>query len=137
MAEFTHASPCMPIMPMLSGCDAGKPPIPSSVCDTGMMRLLGELAHFVHRARQMMPCPARISGPLGRLDQLERALNSSGRALSGDVRHLRAAASQSNSHDDCCASFVMSMSTGPGRPDAARWNASLNAGAMSSTRVTR
>ena len=48
-----------------------------------------------------------------------------------------AAASQSNSHDPSCASFVTSTSTGPGRPVDAMANASRIAGAMSAARVTR
>ena len=36
IAWLTHASPCMPIMPKLSACDAGRQPIPSSVIATGI-----------------------------------------------------------------------------------------------------
>ena len=50
---------------------------------------------------------------------------------------LGAAPSQSNSHDACCASLVMSISTGPGRPDLAITKASRTARATSSARVTR
>ena len=47
------------------------------------------------------------------------------------------AAAQSTSQLDCCASFVMSISTGPGRPPRATANASRTAGATSSAVVTR
>ena len=36
-ASFTHASPCMPIMPRFSGCEPGKAPMPSSVIATGIV----------------------------------------------------------------------------------------------------
>ena len=42
---LTHASPCMPIMPRFSGCDAGKPPMPSSVGDDRDVGLFGERAN--------------------------------------------------------------------------------------------
>ena len=37
----------------------------------------------------------------------------------------------------CCASLVMSISTGPGRPERAMWKAWRSVGAMSCARVTR
>ena len=49
----------------------------------------------------------------------------------------KSAASQSNSQLPCCASFVMSTRTGPGRPPRATANASRIAGATSSGEVTR
>ena len=42
----------MPIIPRLSGCDAGKPPMPSSVIAIGHVRVLGERAQQRHRIRE-------------------------------------------------------------------------------------
>jgi hypothetical protein len=47
------------------------------------------------------------------------------------------AASQSKSQVDCWASLVMSISTGPGRPERAMRKASRTVAATSSARVTR
>jgi hypothetical protein len=86
-----------------------------------------------------MPWPARITG---RFDFASRstadAISGCGtvslgrypRSFTGDGSHVQSIFA-------CCASFVMSTSTGPGRPDLARTNASFIAGMMSSTRVTR
>ena len=45
--------------------------------------------------------------------------------------------SYSNSHEACCASLVMSISTGPGRPDAATAISSRTVLTSSSARATR
>ena len=60
--------------------------------------------------------------PLGGVDQraAPRAIASDSPARSGRACGFGAAASQSNSHDVCCASLVMSMSTGPGPAAGAR-----------------
>ena len=61
-------------MPRLSGCDAGKPPMPSSVCDAGMLRLLRERPHDVHRPGQDDAVARENQRPLRGVDQLEGAL---------------------------------------------------------------
>ena len=85
-----------------------------------------------------MPWPARISGRCAVLiSSSALAIEAELTTTSGRACGLGAAASQSKSHDDCCASLVMSISTGPGRPLSAMWNASRTAGATSCARVTR
>ena len=137
MAMLTQASPCMPIMPRLSGCDAGRPPMPSSVAATGMLPRSANARSAFSAPEIVTPWPARITGRFAALNQLGGA-REIGRARAPAFRGARgargAAASQSNSHDACCASLVMSISTGPGRPSCAIWNASRTAAATSCAR---
>ena len=85
------------------------------------------------------PWPAKITGRSAALMTAAASCSVASDA-SGTRRHrgtTGVAASQSNSQDACCASFVMSISTGPGRPDLAMTKASRTARATSSARVTR
>ena len=86
-----------------------------------------------------MPWPARITGFFARLMR-STALASSPFDTASVGRYPRIATGR-GSHSQfifaCCASLVMSTSTGPGRPDLARRKASFIAGMMSSMRVTR
>ena len=121
IAVLTQASPCMPIMPRLSGCDAGNAPMPSSVIATGICAALGERAELApSRCPRIRPCPARMTGRSAALISASASRNSA--LLRRRRRAGRAAAAprppSRTSSDDCCASLVMSMSTGPGRPAA-------------------
>ncbi len=64
MASFTHDSPCMPIMPRHSGCDAGNPPMPSSVRATGICARSASVRTCSMAPDSMTPCPAKIIGRL-------------------------------------------------------------------------
>ena len=105
--------------------------MPSSVIAIGISRALGELPDDRRGVRQDDAVAGEDDRPLRRVDQLAGRGRStpSSTTHSGRACGLGAAASQSKSHDDCCASLVMSISTGPGRPLAAMWNASRTAGA--------
>ena len=83
------------------------------------LRALGEGAQFVHRARDQHAVPGEDDRPLRFVQERGRLGERRARRLGGADRqpgHAGAAASQSNSQDACCASFVMSISTGPGPP---------------------
>ena len=128
----------MPIMPRFSRCDAGTPPMPSSVIAIGISARSANCLTIDEAFDRMMPWPARMTGRCAELiNSRARAIDAEFTTHSGRACGLGAAASQLKSHDDCCASLVMSISTGPGRPLAAMWNASRTAGARSCARVTR
>jgi hypothetical protein len=74
MAWLTHASPCMPIMPMASGWVAGKPPRPSSVDATGACSRFGQLLDQPAGACLDHPRAAKKDRPLGVPQELERSL---------------------------------------------------------------
>ncbi len=85
-----------------------------------------------------MPWPARMTGRDAELMSSSALATETGLiGRSGRACGRGAAASQSNSQAVCWASLVMSISTGPGRPLAAMWNASRTAGPTSCARVTR
>ena len=137
-AKLTHASPCMPIIPSDNGCVAGKPPRPSSVCATGMSaRSASSRRAFVAPAI-ITPCPARMTGRFAASINSAALSSRSTRAPRRfPLRGRRGGASAGASTVACCASLVMSISTGPGRPDRATWNASRTVAGMSCALVTR
>ena len=108
----------MPIMPRLSGCDAGTPPMPSSVTAIGMRAFSASAMISRSAPDSMMPWPARISGRSAALISAtaSAAVPSPGSASSIASVRCGSVASQSTSHELVCASLVMSTSTGPGRP---------------------
>ena len=70
---------------------------------------------------RMMPCPARITGRFALWINSSACLYSSGVGdRSGRYPgNCGLTGFPSNSQVDCCASLVMSTSTGPGRPELA------------------
>ena len=80
IAVLTQASPCMPIMPRFSGCDAGKAPMPSSVVATGMLVRSANLRTDVAGARDRDAVPGQDHRLLRRVDQVERVLDLAGDA---------------------------------------------------------
>ena len=64
MEWLTHDSPCMPIMPRFSWCEAGKLPRPSRVQATGICARSASARTWLIAPDWMMPCPARIKGRL-------------------------------------------------------------------------
>ena len=108
-------------MPRFSGCDAGSAPIPEKRQRHRNARPLGKVAHLVHRSGNDDAVAGENHRPLGVVNQAPAPVRiPSGRAKGrDDIRgSWGLAASQSKSHVVCCASFVMSTSTGPGRPDS-------------------
>ncbi len=106
----------------------------------GDLRPLRQRAHLAHRARLDDAVPGKDQRPL-RGDG--SAPTASAMLCSRNIEHgvsyasfSGAAAAKSNSAVACCASLVMSTSTGPGRPELATRKASRSTGAMSSARVT-
>ena len=88
----------------------------------GNAGLLRQGQNFRHGARDDDAVPRENQRPLGIVDQLQglRVLAFPRAKGRDDSRATAAcAASQSNSQEDCCASLVMSTSTGPGRPERA------------------
>ena len=69
MARLTWTSPCMPGMPRWSGCDSGKPLIPSSVVITGNPGPLGQLPQLVVGAGQDDAVTGHDEGALGGGDE--------------------------------------------------------------------
>ena len=79
----------MPIMPRFSGCDAGNPPMPSSVGDTGMFAFSANARTMSMAPESMMPWPARMMGRSAPLISSSARWNSAGFALqSGRKRGL-------------------------------------------------
>src|SRR5258708_905734 len=76
---LTQASPCMPIMPRLSGCDAGRPPMPSSVAATGMSPRSAKARSTASAPEIVTPWPARITG------RFAPGISSAARARSGSA----------------------------------------------------
>jgi hypothetical protein len=66
----------MPIMPRLSGCDAGDAADAEQRHGNRNLRALGERDDLALRARQHDAVPARDQRPLGGVDQLERVATS-------------------------------------------------------------
>ena len=84
------------------------------------LRALGKGAQLVHGARDHHAVPGEDHRPLRLIEQrggLRKRRRRSPRRRRASRGTPGAAASQSNSHDACWASLVMSISTGPGRPD--------------------
>ena len=96
--------------------------------------VLGELPHQVAGAGVDDAVAGQDQRPLGGVDQLDRARRGRPRRGAGRAasRAARAASGHSNSHDCCWQSLVRSISTGPGRPERATWNASRTVAATSS-----
>ncbi len=119
MAWLTHASPCMPIMPSASGCVAGKPPSPSSVAATGMSAFSASARSGRGGARLDDALADEQQRPLGVVDHAPARARARASAGSGDsrgARHRGRLVPRRTRTTPCCASLVMSTSTGPGRP---------------------
>ena len=104
------------------------------------VRALGQREHFPFGARQHHAVAGEDERPLGGVDQRQRRRGDRRRraALRPAPRSGAARPPPSRPRSSpCCASLVMSTSTGPGRPDRAIANASRTAGATSAALVTR
>ena len=99
----------------------------------GDVGLLGERAHRRRRARLDDALPDEQQRPLGGVDHRRRALELLRQRLARWSRAAVGDTPTSSSHEACCASLVMSTSTGPGRPLRAMANACRSVGAISST----
>jgi hypothetical protein len=111
----------MPIMPRLRACDAGERADPEQRHRDGDLAALDELAELAHRVAEDEAVTGEDDRALGRVDHRDRLAEECVlRRWPGRPCGRGAAASQSNVVDDCCASLVMSTSTGPGRPERAR-----------------
>ena len=144
IASLTHDSPCIPIMPRLSGWSAGSVPMPSNVIATGTCASSASCRSSSIAPLLKMPWPARITGRFAAASSAVALASDSaiGAVLSGAAQRsgqflVLSTACGSQSASSCCAFFVMSTSTGPGRPEVAIRNASRSVGAMSAARVTR
>ena len=84
----------------------------------GMSALLGERLQRRLATAEDHAVSSEDQRPLGRVDQRSGPRHDRRTRLAANDAS-GAAASQSNSHDACCASLVMSINTGPGRPVAA------------------
>ena len=107
-------------MPRFSGWEAGTPPMPSSVTAIGICARSASARISPLGARLHHAVAGENQRPLGGVDQRERLADDRRRPAA----HRRtpppdAARPRPNRARQlpCCASLVMSTSTGPGRPD--------------------
>ena len=115
-------------MPSDSGCDAGNPPSPNNVDATGIRILSASVRTCAYAPDCSSPCPARITGFFAfRISSAACKIDADSVFSIGCGRcGFGAAAAKSNSAEACCASFVMSTSTGSVMPVmSTSWNASV------------
>ena len=127
----------MPGRPMQSGCESGKTPLAISVVTTGICtasatRIRSAGSTFAETA----PPPTYSTGrSAARIASAAVIICWDGRAARACSPGCRPAG-QPNANSASCRSSGMSISTGPGRPLRAMWNASLTMRGMSSARST-